>query len=63
MNTITIDSVDALEGVFHRIQSGEEILIEQLKIELFESVKFKIFGDETRYNGTLPASLAQGICE
>lgn len=63
MNTITIDSVDALEGVFHRIQSGEEILIEQLKIELFESVKFKIFGDGTRYNGTLPASLAQGICE
>ncbi len=35
MNTITIDSVDALEGVFHRIQSGEEILREQLKIELF----------------------------
>ena len=63
MKTITIDSVDVLESVFDRIQSGEEILIEQLKIKLFDDVKFKIFGDETRYNGTLPASLAQGLCE
>ncbi|HCC2037015.1 TPA: hypothetical protein M4215_004077 [Klebsiella pneumoniae] len=60
---ITIDSVDVLESVFNRIQSGEEILIEQLKIKLFDDVKFKIFGDETRYNGTLPATLAQGLCE
>ncbi|EOG6955107.1 hypothetical protein QVN24_15035 [Yersinia ruckeri] len=63
INTITIDSIDSLESVFGRIQSGEEILIEQLKIELFDSVKFKIYGDPLRYNGTLPASLAQGLCE
>lgn len=63
MNTIMIDNVDSLEDVFRRIQSGEEIQIEQLKIKLFDSVKFKIFGDKDRYNGTLPASLAQGLCE
>lgn len=62
-NTITIDSIDALEAVYGRLQSGEEILVDQLKIELFNSVNFKIFGDPSRYNGTLPASLAQGLCE
>ncbi|KFK95009.1 MULTISPECIES: hypothetical protein [unclassified Serratia (in: enterobacteria)] len=62
-NTICINSIDSLESVFNRLQSGEEILVEQLKVELFDSVKIKIFGDLTRYNGSLPASLAQGLCE
>lgn len=62
-NSIIIDSIESLENVFTRLQSGEEILIEQLNIKLFESVKFKIYGDQKRYNGTLPASLAQGLCD
>lgn len=60
---IEISSLDDIESLFARIDKGEEITIDRLKIDLFNSVNFKIFGDPSRYNGTLPASLAQGLCE
>ncbi|WFY32756.1 hypothetical protein NFK28_07895 [Citrobacter braakii] len=60
---INVSSLDDIESLFSRIDSGEEITIDKLKIDLFNSVNFKIYGDPSRYNGTLPASLAQGLCE
>ncbi|EOI5715339.1 hypothetical protein [Cronobacter dublinensis] len=62
-NLIELSSLEDIESLFLRIESGEEITIERLRFELFNSVNFKIYGDPKRYNGTLPASLAQGLCE
>lgn len=62
-NLIELSSLEDIESLFLRIESGEEITIERLKFDLFNSVNFKIYGDPKRYNGTLPASLAQGLCE
>lgn len=58
-----INNLDDVETLFHRVMDGEEIHIENLKLNFLESIDFKFFGDEEKYNGTLPASLAQGICE
>ncbi|MEN4974046.1 hypothetical protein ABEH62_09215 [Pantoea eucalypti] len=63
VSTIKINKLDDIESLFKRIEDGEEISIDMLKFELFNSVNFKIYGDPKRYNGTLPASLAQGLCE
>ena len=60
---IEVSSLDDIESIFSRIDKGEEISIDRLKVDLFRSVNFKIYGDPERYNGTLPASLAQGLCE
>ncbi|EQA3420203.1 hypothetical protein ACX1JO_003802 [Cronobacter dublinensis] len=62
-NLIELSSIEDIESLFLRIESGEEITIERLRFNLFNSVNFKIYGDPKRYNGTLPASLAQGLCE
>ncbi|EKN4770491.1 hypothetical protein ACONXG_004292 [Yersinia enterocolitica] len=62
-NQIVISNLQNIEDIFKRLQSGETITVDQLKIELFSTVNIKIYGDPTRYNGTLPASLAQGLCE
>ncbi|EKC5751411.1 hypothetical protein [Cronobacter malonaticus] len=62
-NLIELSSLEDIESLFLRIESGEEITIERLRFDLFNSVNFKIYGDPKRYNGTLPASLAQGLCE
>lgn len=62
-NLIEVSNIGHIEDLFSRIENGEEISFDKLKIKLFESVSFKIFGDVSRYNGTLPASLAQGLCE
>lgn len=48
---------------FARVISGEDIHIENLKLNFLESIDFKFFGNEDKYNGTLPAGLVQGICE
>lgn len=60
---IKISNISDLEGIFHRIKDGEDIDIKTVDFELFQEVNFKIYGDPNRYNGTLPASLAQGLCE
>lgn len=60
---IEVSSLDDIESLFARLDGGEEIPIESIKFELFNSVNFKIYGDPARYNGTLPSSLAQGLCE
>lgn len=60
---IEVSSLDDIESLFGRINDGEEITIDMLKIDLFNNVNFKIYGDPSRYNGTLPAFLAQGLCE
>lgn len=60
---ITISNLEGIEDVFSRLQAGEIIVVDRLKIDLFKSVNIKIYGDPKRYNGTLPASLAQGLCE
>lgn len=63
IQTYEINGIDDLEAIFARVISGEDIHIENLKLNFLESIDFKFFGDEEKYNGTLPASLAQGICE
>ncbi len=63
VNAIKIKNLYDIETLFKRIEDGEEISIDVLRFELFNSVNFKIYGDAKRYNGTLPASLAQGLCE
>ncbi|MCA7012493.1 hypothetical protein LF934_07515 [Dickeya dadantii] len=62
-NLIEVSNIGHIEELFHRLDSGEEITIDRLRIKLFESVNFKIFGDPNRYNGTIPSTLAQGLCE
>lgn len=63
MKTININTFDEIESIFNRVVAGEEIHIENINLTFIESINFKFFGDEERYNGTLPASLAQGLCE
>lgn len=63
VNAIKISSLEDIEGLFKRIEGGEDVSIDRLEFDLFNSVNFKIYGDPKRYNGTLPASLAQGLCE
>lgn len=60
---IEVSSLDDIESLFARLDGGEEIPIDRIKFDLFNSVNFKIYGDPTRYNGTLPSALAQGLCE
>lgn len=60
---ININSLGDLETVFNSLMAGEDIRIENIKLNFFNSIDFKIYGDENKYNGTLPSSLAQGICE
>lgn len=62
-DVIEVSSLDDIESLFARLDGGEEIPIESIKFELFNSVNFKIYGDPARYNGTLPSTLAQGLCE
>ncbi|HFO3522776.1 TPA: hypothetical protein ACHJQO_002615, partial [Escherichia coli] len=60
---INVSSLDDIESLFARLDGGEEITIDRIKLDLFNNVNFKIYGDPSRYNGTLPSSLAQGLCE
>lgn len=60
---INVSSLDDIESLFARLDGGEEITIDRIKLDLFNNVNFKIYGDPSRYNGTLPSPLAQGLCE
>lgn len=62
-NQIDISSLDDVARLLGRIHQGEEISIENIKIDFVNQISFKIYGDPERYNGTIPSSLAQGMCE
>ncbi|MCV8338783.1 hypothetical protein OIM71_24520 [Escherichia coli] len=54
---INVSSLDDIESLFARLDGGEEITIDRIKLDLFNNVNFKIYGDPSRYNGTLPSPL------
>lgn len=58
-----INNLEDISSVFNRVVSGEEIHIENLNLNFLQTIDFKFYGDEEKYNGSLPASLAQGLCE
>ncbi|HBT1924471.1 TPA: hypothetical protein MA372_005498, partial [Klebsiella pneumoniae] len=48
---ININSLGDLETVFNSLMAGEDIRIENIKLNFFNSIDFKIYGDENKYNG------------
>lgn len=62
-NQIEVSNLSDVESLLHRLKNGEEFTVENLNINFVNVVNFKIYGDPERYNGTIPASLAQGMCE
>lgn len=62
-NEISISSINDIENLFNRIKNDEDISIDRIKFRGLTDAKFKIFGDTSRYNGSIPASLAQGMCD
>ncbi len=62
-NQIEVSNLSDVESLLHRLKKGEEFTVENLNINFVNVVNFKIYGDPERYNGTIPASLAQGMCE
>lgn len=63
IESIKIGSLPDIENVLSRIQCGEEIPVESLDFSELEKLQIKIFGSESKYNGTLPSSLCYGICD
>lgn len=63
IETIKVSSLSDIESVLSRIQSGEEIPVESLDFSGLKKLQIKIYGDESKYNGTLPSSLCYGICD
>ncbi|CNJ17967.1 Uncharacterised protein [Yersinia aldovae] len=62
-NVIKISKLSDMESIISRINKGEEILIESLDFSGLKNLQIKIYGDEKKYNGTLPASLCYGLCD
>ncbi|EPT0809607.1 TPA: hypothetical protein ACUU9M_000008 [Yersinia enterocolitica] len=62
-NKIEISNLNDVEDLLARIKKGEIVSVEDIKINFVNVVNFKIYGDPERYNGTIPSSLAQGMCE
>lgn len=62
-NQIDISSLSDVSEFLERVQKGQQISINDIKIDFVNHVSFKIYGDPDRYNGTIPSSLAQGMCE
>ncbi|GEM_PF-1710433 len=58
-----INNLEDMGSIFNRVVAGEDIQIENLNLNFIQSLDFKFYGDEEKYNGSLPASLAQGLCE
>ncbi|EBL1739165.1 hypothetical protein D1914_20555 [Salmonella enterica] len=63
VETIKIDSLSDMESVLSRIQMGEDIAVESLDFSGLKKLQIKIYGNEQKYNGTLPSSLCYGLCD
>ncbi len=63
IESIKINKLSDMEAVLARIQSGEDIPVELLDFSGLKKLQIKIYGDETKYNGTLPSSLCYGLCD
>jgi hypothetical protein len=63
IESIKIKSLSDIESVLSRIQSGEDVPVETLDFSGLKKLQIKIYGDENKYNGTLPSSLCYGICD
>lgn len=60
---IKISTLKDMENILTLIQKGEDIEVESLDFSSLKRLEIKIYGDEERYNGTLPSSLCYGLCD
>lgn len=63
MENIKINDLSDMEAVLSRIQKGEDVPVELLDFSGLKKLQIKIYGDEEKYNGTLPSSLCYGLCD
>lgn len=62
-DTIKIINLSDIESVLKQIQDGNDVEVEKLDFSGLKSLQIKIYGDEEKYNGTLPSSLCYGLCD
>lgn len=60
---IKIKNLFDMELVLKIIQEGKDIEVEKLDFSELKPLQVKIYGDEEKYNGTLPSSLCYGLCD
>ena len=63
VDSIKISKLSDMEAVLVRIQAGEDVPVELLDFTGLKKLQIKIYGDEEKYNGTLPSSLCYGLCD
>jgi len=60
---IKIKNLSDMEAVLQLLQDGEDVEVENLDFSNLKPLQIKIYGDEDKYNGTLPSSLCYGLCD
>lgn len=60
---IKIKNLSDMESVLKLIQEGKNVEVEKLDFSELKPLQVKIYGDEEKYNGTLPSSLCYGLCD
>lgn len=60
---IKIKNLSDMEAVLKLLQDGKEVEVENLDFSNLKPLQIKIYGDEGKYNGTLPSSLCYGLCD
>lgn len=60
---IVINNLNDVSALIERAKNNRDLDINTVKINLAESINFKVFGDMEKYNGSIPSSMAQGMCE
>lgn len=60
---IKIKGLSDMESVLKLLQGGKDVEVENLDFSGLKPLQIKIYGDEEKYNGTLPSSLCYGLCD